>query len=216
MNYVDYLGRMECEEALPEFLEKMAAGETFEQILEAHPRLTYEAIRAAIAFAAAVLRADVVYPTMRKEGDPVRKLNLKESRPPYNVSLDDALLAGEVVILEKEGRPVAALVPMAEYTVFQTWREEERRCQARQAEEAAIEREHATFQQMLPELLKQYEGRVVAIHNGRVVAVGDDKMELWTQTRQELGDVPVYVQIVEYPPRVYDMPSIEVIADVDL
>ncbi len=69
---------------------------------------------------------------------------------------------------------------------------------------------------MLPELLKQYEGRVVAIHNGRVVAVGDDKMELWTQTRQELEDVPVYVQIVEYPPRVYDMPSIEVIADVDL
>ena len=43
-------------------LEKMAAGETFEQLLEAHPRLTYEAIRAAIAFAAEVLRADVVYP----------------------------------------------------------------------------------------------------------------------------------------------------------
>ncbi len=33
-------------------LEKITAGETFEQILEAHPRLTPEAIRAAIAFAA--------------------------------------------------------------------------------------------------------------------------------------------------------------------
>jgi len=43
-------------------LEKVAAGETFEQILEAHPRLTYEAIRAAIAFAAEALRADVIYP----------------------------------------------------------------------------------------------------------------------------------------------------------
>ena len=43
-------------------LEKIAAGETFEQILEAHPRLTPEAIRAAIAFAAEALRADVVYP----------------------------------------------------------------------------------------------------------------------------------------------------------
>ncbi len=44
-------------------LEKLAAGETVEQIIEAHPRLTVEAIRAALAFAAEALRADVVYPT---------------------------------------------------------------------------------------------------------------------------------------------------------
>lgn len=43
-------------------LEKLAAGETPEQILQAHPRLTLEAIRAAIGFAAQALRADVVYP----------------------------------------------------------------------------------------------------------------------------------------------------------
>ena len=43
-------------------LEKLSAGETVEQLLEAHPRLTREAIRAALAFAAQALRADVVYP----------------------------------------------------------------------------------------------------------------------------------------------------------
>jgi uncharacterized protein (DUF433 family) len=43
-------------------LEKLAAGETIEQILEAHPRLTRESIQAALAFAAEALRADVVYP----------------------------------------------------------------------------------------------------------------------------------------------------------
>lgn len=43
-------------------LEKLAAGEPIEQILEAYPRLTEEAIRAAIAFAAEALRADVIYP----------------------------------------------------------------------------------------------------------------------------------------------------------
>lgn len=43
-------------------LEKLAAGETVEQLLEAHPRLTLEAIQAALAFAAEALRADVVYP----------------------------------------------------------------------------------------------------------------------------------------------------------
>ncbi len=44
-------------------LEKLAAGETEEQILTAHPRLTHEAIKASLAFAAQALRADVVYPT---------------------------------------------------------------------------------------------------------------------------------------------------------
>lgn len=43
-------------------LEKLAAGETMEQILTVHPRLTEEAVRAALAFAADVLRSDVVYP----------------------------------------------------------------------------------------------------------------------------------------------------------
>ena len=43
-------------------LEKLSAGETEEQILEAHPRLTREGIRAALAFAAQALRADVLYP----------------------------------------------------------------------------------------------------------------------------------------------------------
>ena len=44
-------------------LEKIAAGETIEQLLEAYPRLTEEGVRAALYFASQVLRADVVYPT---------------------------------------------------------------------------------------------------------------------------------------------------------
>lgn len=43
-------------------LEKLAAGETVEQLLEAHPRLTREGILAALAFAAQTLRSDIVYP----------------------------------------------------------------------------------------------------------------------------------------------------------
>jgi uncharacterized protein (DUF433 family) len=45
-------------------LEKLAAGETVEQILTAHPRLTAEGIRAALAFAAEALKSDVVYPVL--------------------------------------------------------------------------------------------------------------------------------------------------------
>ncbi|CAG0940501.1 hypothetical protein BROC_01054 [Candidatus Brocadiaceae bacterium] len=43
-------------------LDKLAAGETIEQILDAHPHLTRDAIQAALSFAADSLRDEVVYP----------------------------------------------------------------------------------------------------------------------------------------------------------
>ena len=43
-------------------LEKLSVGETFEQLLQAHPRLTREGIQAALNFAREALRADVIYP----------------------------------------------------------------------------------------------------------------------------------------------------------
>jgi len=45
-------------------LEKLAAGESVEQILQAHPRLTRDGVSAALAFAASAIRADVVYPVV--------------------------------------------------------------------------------------------------------------------------------------------------------
>jgi uncharacterized protein (DUF433 family) len=44
-----------------ERIEVIPAGETYEQVLEAHPRLNQEDIRVALAFAAKA-RADVLYP----------------------------------------------------------------------------------------------------------------------------------------------------------
>lgn len=47
-------------------LDRFAAGETINHLLEAHPRLTREAIFAAFAFAANTLRSDIVYPIVDK------------------------------------------------------------------------------------------------------------------------------------------------------
>ena len=46
-------------------LEKLSAGETIDQVLEAHSHLTAEGIYAALRFAASALRADVVRLTDR-------------------------------------------------------------------------------------------------------------------------------------------------------
>ena len=43
-------------------LEKLGSGESIDQVLESHPRLTRDAILAALQFAAQMLRAEVVYP----------------------------------------------------------------------------------------------------------------------------------------------------------
>lgn len=49
-------------------LEKLAAGESIEQVVEEHPRVGREAVLAALAFASKALRADVIYPISGKTG----------------------------------------------------------------------------------------------------------------------------------------------------
>ena len=43
-------------------LEKLAAGETVDDLLVAYPRLSREAVQAALAYAAETLRADTIFP----------------------------------------------------------------------------------------------------------------------------------------------------------
>jgi uncharacterized protein (DUF433 family) len=47
-------------------IDKLGAGESVEQILGEHPRLTRDAVSAALKFAAEALRADVIYPSADK------------------------------------------------------------------------------------------------------------------------------------------------------
>jgi uncharacterized protein (DUF433 family) len=49
-------------------LDKLASGESYQQILDAHPRLTEEAIKAAIAFASENLKSDTIYPIKKAAG----------------------------------------------------------------------------------------------------------------------------------------------------
>ncbi len=49
-------------------LDKLAAGESKEQIVAEYPRLNEKAILAALDFASKALRADVVYPISTKTG----------------------------------------------------------------------------------------------------------------------------------------------------
>lgn len=47
--------------AVESILEELGAGQTVEQLLEGHPRLTREGVLTAVRFGAEVLRTDVAY-----------------------------------------------------------------------------------------------------------------------------------------------------------
>ncbi len=47
-------------------LEKLAAGDSIEDIQQAHPHLSREGILAAIQYASDVLRSDVIYPAAKQ------------------------------------------------------------------------------------------------------------------------------------------------------
>jgi hypothetical protein len=61
---------------------------------------------------------------------------------------------------------------------------------------------------MLPDLLQTHAGRFVAVHEGRVVDSGDDKIALALRVYGKYGYVPIYVGPVTVKPTVYRMPSI--------
>src|ERR1039458_1355083 len=86
-------------------LEKLAAGETVDQILSEHPRLTAEGIRAAIAFAE-VLRADVVYPVETVAGGKSSRMSLFVAEPAPGID-DETVLGrvGQALGLRRPPRP---------------------------------------------------------------------------------------------------------------
>lgn len=72
----------------------------------------------------------------------------------------------------------------------------------------AFETELAHFERLKPQLLQQYPGRYVAIYQGAVVAVGDDKMAVWAIAEAALGNVPFCVsQVTADGPRRVRIPS---------
>jgi len=137
---------------------------------------------------------------------PMKTLVLKEAQAPYTLTLDESALSeGPVQVLQGE-RVIGVLVPPEEYTAFRAWQEAQHHPQRVGQDHGAFEREAAAFAALLPELLQEYRGRVVAIHDGQVVEVGhpgESVAQVAVRVYDRLGYVPVYVQQVEESPRVY-------------
>ena|SRR5947209_1406262 len=62
------------------------------------------------------------------------------------------------------------------------------------------EREYQTFRKLLPELLKTHKGKYVAIHEGKVIDSGDNRLELVFRALAQVGNVDIHVGLVTEQP----------------
>ena len=61
--------------------------------------------------------------------------------------------------------------------------------------------EFDAFERMLPELMKQFAGRYVALRGGQVVGAGDTKTDVLTAASQQFPGELIYVRLVTDQPQ---------------
>jgi hypothetical protein len=121
--------------------------------------------------------------------------------------MTDNLVVKNPIFIEDEGRPVAVLVPIE---LFRAWQQQLQSTQLAKPH-SGFDREKAAFEQLKPDLLKQFPDKCVAIVGGQVVEVGEDKLQVIERVRERFGRVSMYVQWVTAQPRAYHFPHRQVI-----
>lgn len=136
----------------------------------------------------------------------MQSVSVKSRSTHYLVEIQRATLAKGATVLEENSQPIAVLLPIEDYQAYRQWQEERQNLPP--ATPTDFAREVESFERLRPTLQAQYAGQAVAIHGGKVVASGNDKMALLAQVWQELGPVPCYVEWVEAAaPRRVRVPS---------
>lgn len=137
----------------------------------------------------------------------MREISLKEAQAQYGLTADESVLGQEPILLRRNGEPVAAIVPIAEYEAFRAWREVEERRKRQERVQEAFEHERAAYVQLEDSLRPQYEGRYVAIRNGQVLDSDEDELALIDRVYERFGYSPMYVRKVGAPLPVVRVPS---------
>ena len=144
----------------------------------------------------------------------MKKLSLKETHAPYIITLDDETLLQETMLVNQDGAPLGMLIPMKEYAEYQGWRATRSGEHPTHITQPPIEHDRQVFDRIRPELLQQYQGRVVAIYQGKVVQVSDEGETLAdfaVRIYKRIGYLPIYFQAVEERPSVLKFPYFKVV-----
>jgi len=139
-----------------------------------------------------------------------RTIEIKEAKARYALSLDKAQLAAGPLIVERQGKPIAAIIPFADYQRFVEWQRREQATTWQEEQERLLQKEIAAFERMKPDLLNTHKGKQVAILNGKVVDSDEDKRALAKRVYAKYGYRTILMTEVRESPRVYRIDSPEV------
>ena len=129
---------------------------------------------------------------------------VREVNAPFTVNPEDEALGHETLIGRRNGEPVAAILPYAEYQNLVQGHPEQ---QAPAGGDREFERNRAAFYRLLPGLLKDHRGEWAASVNEKPAALGKTSTSVLDQVYERLGHVRLCVQEVLEQPRVYRMPG---------
>jgi len=132
---------------------------------------------------------------------------LKEAQATYAV--DPAQVGNDTLILERDGKPIAAVIPFEDYERFTVWQKRQEAEAWQRAQIDALADEKTAYEQLRPELLITHRGQWVAIHNGFVVDSDPDQRALVKRIYRQTTQRPIYFVEVREVPRVYEAPSPE-------
>jgi len=130
----------------------------------------------------------------------MKKVALREAQGVYELAIDDETLAHEKIVLERDGQPVAVVVPIGEYEAL---RDRPGVRQESEPEPASLVRNRTAFLSMKEQLLESHLGQYVAFKDGEFVDADPDETALVLRLYDRFGVVPLYVKKVEAQEQVY-------------
>jgi hypothetical protein len=134
---------------------------------------------------------------------------IKEVNAPYTISPDDQAIGQDTIVIQRNGKPIAVVIPYDEYARWIARGQGQSPTAGPTSPD--FERERAAFYRLLPELLKEHRGEWVAIVDEQPVEFGPNFNSVITRVYETFGQRTMYVQEVLEQPRVYKMGSPRVV-----
>ena len=132
---------------------------------------------------------------------------LKEAQATYAV--DPAQVGNETLSLERDAKPIAAVIPFEDFERFTVWQKRQEAEAWQRAPIDALADEKTAYERLQPELLKTHRGQWVAIRDGVVVDSDANQRALVKRVYSHMTQRPIYFVEVRETPRVYEAPSPE-------
>ncbi len=134
----------------------------------------------------------------------MKRIELRETSAIYSTALDDLLKSDEPVVIEREGHPIGAFMPLELYRHFLAWWDF---AKWREQELASLETDRAAYLAMRDELLRTHRGEHVCFREGKLVGIDRDEQKLHDQVSKQFGRGPIYLHKVEDPEPIYHIRS---------